>query len=215
MASSLSLRPVDDDQPGADQRQRQEDADAERLLEQQAAAQHAEDRRQEGEARQPRRRIAAHQPEPQDIGDGDDVDRLEQQRGDRHRRDLAEHRPGKQQHRQRHHGRNRQLVEQQLFGAGRRQGGCRLMTSVVAAQNMPAPMLMTSPMIADGLGRLSLSENTSDHAGEGQRQPAELGQRHVFAKQEMRADQHPERHRVDHQRAARRRSCIRGRRRSG
>ena len=35
------------------------------------------------------------------------------------------------------------------------------MTSVVAAQKMPAAMLSTSPMIAEGRGRLSLSENTS------------------------------------------------------
>ena len=60
-----------------DQRQREEDAEAERFVEQQAAAQHAEHRRQEGEARKPGGRIAAHQPEPQHIGDRDDEDRLE------------------------------------------------------------------------------------------------------------------------------------------
>ncbi len=38
---------------------------------------HAEHRRQEGETRQAGGRIALYQPEPEHVGDGDDIDRLE------------------------------------------------------------------------------------------------------------------------------------------
>ena len=48
------------------------------------------------------------------------------------------------------------------------------MTSVVAAQNMPPARLMTSPMIADGLGRLSLSENTSTTPAKASASPPNL-----------------------------------------
>ena len=65
----LACAPVDDDEPGRDEPERREDLPAERLAEQQPAEQHPEGGRQEGEARKARRRIAPHQPEPQNIGD--------------------------------------------------------------------------------------------------------------------------------------------------
>ena len=54
----LARRPVDDDQTGGDQAKRQENTNGQRLIQEHGAAQHAEHRRQEGEARQARCRIA-------------------------------------------------------------------------------------------------------------------------------------------------------------
>ncbi|BAB47940.1 mll0337 [Mesorhizobium japonicum MAFF 303099] len=113
----LACRPVDDDQARRNQAKCQKNAHGQRLVQDDRAAQDAENRRQEGEAGQAGGRIAAQQPEPQDVGEGDNVDRLEKQRQCRQQGRVAHRRTGERQDQYADHRRAGELIEQQLFGA--------------------------------------------------------------------------------------------------
>jgi hypothetical protein len=151
--------------------------------------------------------IAAHEPEPNQICEGHHENSLEQESANRQGRNRPENRTGYQEQRRAHHRRYGELIKQQLFGAR------IVQPAALDDQGGRAPehACHQGKKIADpGIGsrRAELVRKDDEDPGKGQRNASQLRHVHPFAEQEVRADQHPERHGVDHQRTATERGIV-------